>query len=90
MQEFTQMLLIGVGLVMSQSEGIGHVVNRMPTALFFVDFVRIAAIGVIFRLSRKQPQASPARYQLGHDNILVYDNSMSEWGTNEELPIEID
>lgn len=29
-------------------------------------------------------------HQLGHENIAVYDNSMSEWGPNEALPIEVD
>jgi len=27
-------------------------------------------------------------YQLGHDNVAVYENSMSEWGPDENLPIE--
>ena len=27
-------------------------------------------------------------YQLGHDNVAVYDNSMSEWGADESLPME--
>ncbi len=27
-------------------------------------------------------------HQLGHDEVAVYDNSMSEWGPNESLPIE--
>lgn len=27
-------------------------------------------------------------HQLGHDNVAVYDNSMSEWGPDESLPIE--
>lgn len=27
-------------------------------------------------------------WQLGHDNIGVYDNSMSEWATDPDLPIE--
>lgn len=27
-------------------------------------------------------------HQLGHDNIAVYDNSMSEWGPDPSLPIE--
>ncbi|KUJ85651.1 hypothetical protein AVO45_01275 [Ruegeria marisrubri] len=27
-------------------------------------------------------------YQLGHDNIAVYDNSMSEWATDPDLPME--
>ena len=29
-------------------------------------------------------------YQLGFDNIAVYDNSMSEWGTDASLPMECD
>jgi len=29
-------------------------------------------------------------YQLGHDGVSVYDNSMSEWGPDETLPIERD
>ncbi|WP_204113670.1 sulfurtransferase [Shimia biformata] len=29
-------------------------------------------------------------YQLGQDNIAVYDNSMSEWATTPELPMETD
>jgi thiosulfate/3-mercaptopyruvate sulfurtransferase len=29
-------------------------------------------------------------HQLGHDNIAVYDNSMSEWATDTTLPIEWD
>lgn len=29
-------------------------------------------------------------HQLGHENIAVYDNSMSEWGSNSNLPIEVD
>jgi len=29
-------------------------------------------------------------YQLGHDTIAVYENSMSEWGLDETLPIERD
>jgi len=29
-------------------------------------------------------------HQLGHDKISVYDNSMSEWGPDESLPIERD
>ncbi|PUB09489.1 sulfurtransferase [Yoonia sediminilitoris] len=28
--------------------------------------------------------------QLGHENVAVYENSMSEWGPNERLPIETD
>jgi len=28
-------------------------------------------------------------YQLGHDNIAVYENSMSEWGQDKTLPIEV-
>ncbi|MFC3615720.1 sulfurtransferase [Lutimaribacter marinistellae] len=27
-------------------------------------------------------------YQLGHDKVAVYDNSMSEWGSDATLPIE--
>lgn len=27
-------------------------------------------------------------YQLGHDKVAVYENSMSEWGPDESLPIE--
>ena len=27
-------------------------------------------------------------HQLGYENIAVYDNSMSEWSTDESLPIE--
>lgn len=27
-------------------------------------------------------------YQLGHDDVAVYDNSMSEWATDPDLPIE--
>lgn len=27
-------------------------------------------------------------YQLGHDNIAVYENSMSEWGPDRKLPME--
>jgi len=27
-------------------------------------------------------------YQLGHDNVAVYENSMSEWGPDPSLPIE--
>ena len=27
-------------------------------------------------------------YQLGYDNIAVYDNSMSEWGADATLPME--
>ncbi len=27
-------------------------------------------------------------HQLGYENLTVYDNSMSEWATNESLPIE--
>ena len=29
-------------------------------------------------------------YQLGHENVSVYDNSMSEWATDTTLPIETD
>jgi len=29
-------------------------------------------------------------YQLGYENISVYDNSMSEWGRDEKLPLEVD
>ena len=29
-------------------------------------------------------------YQLGHDNVSVYENSMSEWGPDESLPMEAD
>ena len=29
-------------------------------------------------------------YQLGYDNVSVYDNSMSEWGPDKALPIETD
>lgn len=29
-------------------------------------------------------------YQLGHNDVTVYDNSMSEWATDESLPIETD
>ena len=29
-------------------------------------------------------------HQLGYDNIAVYDNSMSEWATDHDLPIEAD
>ena len=29
-------------------------------------------------------------HQLGYQNVSVYDNSMSEWATNPDLPIEID
>lgn len=29
-------------------------------------------------------------HQLGYENIAVYDNSMSEWATDETLPIETD
>ena len=29
-------------------------------------------------------------HQLGYDDIAVYDNSMSEWATDESLPIETD
>lgn len=29
-------------------------------------------------------------YQLGYDNVAVYDNSMSEWGPDSSLPIECD
>ena len=29
-------------------------------------------------------------HQLGHLNVAVYDNSMSEWGRDESLPVEID
>ena len=28
-------------------------------------------------------------FQLGYDDIEIYDNSMSEWATDENLPIEI-
>lgn len=28
-------------------------------------------------------------YQLGYDNVAVYDNSMSEWAKDESLPIEV-
>ena len=27
-------------------------------------------------------------HQLGHDNVSVYDASMSEWARDESLPIE--
>jgi len=27
-------------------------------------------------------------YQLGHDNVAVYENSMSEWGPDHALPME--
>lgn len=27
-------------------------------------------------------------YQLGHDHVAVYENSMSEWGPDENLPME--
>lgn len=29
-------------------------------------------------------------YQLGYDNVAVYDNSMSEWGADTSLPMECD
>ena len=29
-------------------------------------------------------------YQLGFNDIKIYDNSMSEWAKDENLPIEID
>jgi thiosulfate/3-mercaptopyruvate sulfurtransferase len=29
-------------------------------------------------------------HQLGHENVTVYDNSMSEWATDKTLPIETD
>lgn len=29
-------------------------------------------------------------HQLGHENVTVYDNSMSEWAADETLPIEMD
>lgn len=29
-------------------------------------------------------------YQLGYENIAVYDNSMSEWARDESLPMEVD
>jgi thiosulfate/3-mercaptopyruvate sulfurtransferase len=29
-------------------------------------------------------------HQLGHEDVTVYDNSMSEWATDETLPIEVD
>ena len=29
-------------------------------------------------------------HQLGHDTVSVYDNSMSEWGPDESLPVERD
>ena len=29
-------------------------------------------------------------YQLGHDNVAIYENSMSEWGPDPDLPIEFD
>lgn len=29
-------------------------------------------------------------HQLGYENIAVYDNSMSEWASDETLPIEVD
>ncbi|MEZ5658074.1 MAG: rhodanese-like domain-containing protein [Burkholderiaceae bacterium] len=29
-------------------------------------------------------------HQLGHDRVAVYDNSMSEWATTPDLPIETD
>ena len=28
-------------------------------------------------------------YQLGYNNVAVYDNSMSEWANDPDLPIEI-
>lgn len=28
-------------------------------------------------------------HQLGHDNVAIYDNSMSEWGADESLPMEV-
>jgi len=28
-------------------------------------------------------------YQLGFNNIQIYDNSMSEWAIDQNLPIEI-
>ena len=28
-------------------------------------------------------------HQLGYDNLTVYDNSMSEWATDDSLPIEV-
>ncbi|MEX0282884.1 MAG: sulfurtransferase, partial [Arenibacterium sp.] len=28
-------------------------------------------------------------YQLGHENVAVYDNSMSEWGADKSLPMEV-
>jgi len=29
-------------------------------------------------------------YQLGYDNVAVYDNSMSEWASDINLPVEVD
>ena len=29
-------------------------------------------------------------YQLGYENLTVYDDSMSQWATDESLPIETD
>ena len=29
-------------------------------------------------------------YQLGFQNIMIYDNSLSEWAKDENLPIEKD
>ena len=29
-------------------------------------------------------------YQLGYKNLTIYDNSLSEWATDEGLPMEID
>ena len=28
-------------------------------------------------------------HQLGYENVAVYENSMSEWGPDESLPIEV-
>ena len=29
-------------------------------------------------------------YQMGYENLTVYDNSMSEWATDPSLPMEAD
>ena len=29
-------------------------------------------------------------YQLGYENIMIYDNSLSEWAIDDDLPIETD
>jgi thiosulfate/3-mercaptopyruvate sulfurtransferase len=29
-------------------------------------------------------------YQLGYKNLTIYDNSLSEWATDNGLPMEID